>query len=271
MKTTLSLNTGASMPALGFGTWQLTGETCVQAVTKALAVGYRHIDTALMYGNHKEVGQAIKESGIQREQLFITTKVPQDSLQKQDVISTCNLALKELDCEYLDMYLIHWPNHDVPIKETLSAMQELKEQGKVKHIGVSNFTIKHLKDAMNTGIEFSNNQVEFHPSLYQKELLEFCNQNNIILTAYSPLARGEDLNLQEIKNLAEKYNKSAAQVVLNWILKKGISAIPKASNPEYIQENFKALEWDLTPEDIALIDQLGKQNRLVNPGFSEFE
>jgi len=259
------------MPALGFGTWELTGETCVQAVTKALAVGYRHIDTALMYGNHKEVGQAIKNSGIQRKDLFITSKIPRDSLQRQSVINACNLALEELGCKYLDMYLIHWPNREVPIKETLGAMQELKEQGKVKHIGVSNFTIQHLKDAMNTGIQFSNNQVEFHPSLYQKDLQEFCSKNNIILTAYSPLGRGEDLNLKVIENLAQKYNKSKAQVVLNWILQKSVSAIPKAANPEYIQDNFNALAWDLAPKDIVLIDELNQQNRLVNPGFSEFE
>ena len=266
----LSLNTGANMPALGFGTWELTGQTCVQAVTKALAVGYRHIDTALMYDNHKEVGQAIKNSGVQREDLFITSKVWRDSLTSQGIINACNQTLKELDCEYLDMYLIHWPNSDVPIEETLGAMQQLKEQGAVKHIGVSNFSIKHLKDALATGIQFSNNQVEFHPSLYQKELQEFCNQNNIILTAYSPLGRGEDLNLKVIQNLAEKYSKSPAQVVLNWILKKGIAAIPKASNPEYIQDNFMALEWDLAPEAIALIDELNQKNRIVNPGFSEF-
>ena len=238
----LSLNTEASMPALGFGTWELTGQTCVQAVEKALAVGYRHIDTALMYNNHKEVGQAVKNSAVQRKDLFITSKVPRDSLQRKSVISACNLALEELGCKYLDMYLIHWPNREVPIKETLGAMQELKEQGFVKAIGVSNFTIQHLKDALKTGIQFSNNQVEFHPTLYQKELQEFCSQNNIVLTAYSPLGRGEDLNLEGIQNLAEKYSKSTAQIVLNWILKKGIAAIPKASNPEYIQDNFNALE-----------------------------
>jgi len=271
MQTMLSLNTGASMPALGFGTYELTGQTCVQAVTKALGVGYRHIDTALMYGNHREIGQAIKNSGIQREELFITSKVWRDSLQRQNVINACNLALKELACEYLDMYLIHWPNNEVPIEETLGAMQELKEQGLTKAIGISNFGINHLKDALATGIQLSNNQVEFHPSLYQKELREFCSQNNIVLTAYSPLGRGEDLNLKIIQNLAKKYSKSSAQVVLNWILIKGVSVIPKASNPEYIQDNFNALKWDLAPEDVALVDQLDQQNRIVNPGFSNFE
>ena len=137
----LSLNTGASMPALGFGTWKLTGQTCVQAVTEALAVGYRHIDTAFMYGNHKEVGQAIKNSGVQRENLFITSKVWRDSLTSQGVINACNQTLKELGCEYLDMYLIHWPIREVPIKETLNAIQALKEQGLIKAIGVSNFGI----------------------------------------------------------------------------------------------------------------------------------
>lgn len=270
MKKILNLNTGSPIPILGFGTWELTGEECLKSTKKAIEVGYRHIDTAAAYGNHKEVGQAIKESGAKREDLFVTSKLWRDNLKKEAVSDALKLALEELQLDYLDLYLIHWPNLDVPVEETLKAMNELKEQELVKSIGVSNFTINRLQESLDTGIEFSVNQVEFHPTLNQKELLEFCKQNNIILTAYSPIGRGEDLQHPVIQALAKQYEKSSSQVILNWEMQKGIITIPKSSNPEHIKDNFKSLEWDLTAEDVERIDKIDEKNRMVNPDFAEF-
>ncbi|TSC55666.1 MAG: aldo/keto reductase [Parcubacteria group bacterium Greene0714_21] len=224
----LVLNSQASIPMLGFGTWQLVGDTGIKAVAKALGVGYRHIDTADRYGNHKEISQAIELSSLKREDLFITTKIPNTLLSREDVFLSVDRYLQELNTNYIDLLLIHWPNKNIPIAETLGAMRTLKEQGKVKAIGVSNFTIHHLKDAKATGVEVTNNQIELHPTFNQKELREYCAANNIVVTAYSPLGRGQDIGLPLFQELVKKYNSSPAQVILNWILQLGCVAIPKS-------------------------------------------
>lgn len=267
---TLVLNSQANIPMLGFGTWKLVGDTCTKAVAKALEVGYRHIDSADGYGNHTEVGQAIRQSSLKREDIFITTKVPRTFLSRADVLSNVERYLQELNTSYVDLLLIHWPNKDIPIAETLGAMQELREQGKIKAIGVSNFTIHHLKDAQATGVEVTNNQIELHPTFNQKELRAYCAANNIVVTAYSPLGRGQDIGLPLFQELANKYNASPAQVILNWILALGCVAIPKSEFPDQIEDNFKTLNWQLEQADIELISQLLQGERLVNPPHSEF-
>ena len=266
----LPLNAETSIPILGFGVWQLRDDECVQSVLKALEVGFRHIDTADRYGNHAQVAQAIKESGIDRNELFITTKVPPTDIQKETLIADAKRYLEELQMDYVDLLLIHWPNKDIPIQESLEAMQELKQQGLIKAIGVSNFTIRHLEEALATGIEVSNNQVEFHPSLNQKRLKEFCDQHEITITAYSPIAQGQDLELPLIQELATKYDRSPAQVILNWLMAKNIVAIPRSSKPERIEDSFKSTEWELSPEDVQRIDELNTDNRLVMPPHAEF-
>lgn len=266
----LMLNSQASIPVLGFGTWQLVGDTGVKAVAKALEVGYRHIDTADRYGNHKEITQAIRQSLVKREDLFITTKIPQTLLSRENIFLSVDRYLQELNTNYIDLLLIHWPNKNIPIVETLGAMEELKKQGKVKAIGVSNFTIHHLKDAKATGVEVTNNQVELHPTFNQKELREYCQANNIVVTAYSPLGRGQDIGLPLFKDLAKKYNASPAQVILNWILNLGCVAIPKSEYPDQIEDNFKTLNWTLDKDDIELINQLPQAERIVNPPHAEF-
>lgn len=259
------------MPAIGFGTWKLSGDLGKKSVLSALQVGYRHIDTASHYDNHTVIAEAINESGLDREDVFITTKLWMTDYHRDDVYRACQKALTELKSDYIDLYLMHWPDRTIPFEETLKAMNDLKEKGMIKAIGVSNFTINHLKDALKTGVEISVNQVEFHPSLYQKELKEFCDENGIVLTAYSPLAQGQEVELPLMKELGAKYGRSPAQVVLNWILNKGVVAIPKATDLTSIRDNFASQEWDLLAEDIEKIDSLNLKNRVYNPSFSDFD
>jgi len=268
---TLTLKSGKKIPQLGFGTWKLTGQTAADAVKYALEIGYRHIDTADAYGNHFDVAKGIKESGIKREDFFLTSKVFYQNLTPKGIQETGERALKELGVEYLDLFLLHWPNRSVPIFDQLNAMRELKERGLIKAMGVSNYNVHHLKDALESGIEFDINQVEFHPTLNQKELKEFCDKHQIIVTAYSPIGRGEDLKLPAINLLAEKYRVTPSQIILAWLMAKGLVAIPKASGKEHILDNFKSLELELKPEDVGAVDALNINNRVVNPDHSDFE
>jgi diketogulonate reductase-like aldo/keto reductase len=270
MLTQLSLPHNQFMPSLGFGTWKLQGDDCFQAVSKALQVGYRHIDTAHAYQNHVAVGSAIANSSIPREKLFITSKIWRLELSPEQVEPTLIRALQELQTDYLDMYLIHWPNHEVPLAETLLAMDQMRKQGLVKNIGVSNFTIHHLREALKADVQIATNQVEFHPTLNQSELVEFCKLNNISVTAYSPLAQGYDLKLPIVQELSRKYGRPPSQIVLNWILSKDIAAIPRAGNPVYIEENFGATEFAMEPKDLDMLDQQNQDYRVVNPTFAEF-
>ena len=264
----ITLKSGIRMPVIGLGTWKLTGSRCTDAVNKAVRMGYSHIDTADAYGNHEDIGKAI--SSMDRRKLFITSKLWRDSLRHDDAIASCDRFLKELKTSHIDMLLIHWPNKDVPIEETLSAMRVLQEAGKIRGIGVSNFTVRHLKEALETGVQISVNQVEFHPYLNQESLLAFCKENGIAVTAYSPLARGRILGDDIVKGLAEKHGKTPAQVSLRWLVQKGIICIPKASSEEHMMENLRVFGWELDRNDMKALDSLDRGERLINPGFSEF-
>ena len=270
LQTTLKLKSGTSVPALGFGTWQLKGKTCYDSVRYALEVGYKHVDTAAVYENQREVGKAIVDSKLKREELFLTSKIWRSELAASKVRPACEEALADLGMEYIDLYLIHWPDKNIPIAETLEELNKLKTEGKIKHTGVSNFTIHHLKDVLATGVDVECNQVEFHPSLNQSELLAFCNEQKVVLTAYSPIAQGAELKLPEVIRLADKYKRSTSQVILNWIISKGMIAIPRSSTPKHITDNFKTLEWQLAAEDVAAIDKLNTNYRQVDPDFAEF-
>ncbi len=268
----LTLKSGYKIPLLGFGTWQLGGEVAESSVSQALTVGYRHIDTADAYGNHHQVAAAIKKSGLEREEIFLTTKIWRESLGENEVPKAVDRFLEELETDYLDLLLIHWPNKEVPVAETLAAMDKAKKAGKARSVGVSNFTIRHLKEALATGVLIENNQVEFHPSLNQKELKEFCDKEGILLTAYSPLGRGQDLQLPLIQELARKYQRRESQIILNWLISKNIVAIPKSANPQHIEDNFLSLEFQLEASDIAAIDNIqSSHNRVVRPAFAEFD
>lgn len=267
---TVSLQSGRQMPRLGLGTWRLTGSECTTVVRQALDLGYRHIDTADAYGNHAEVGAAI--AGHDREALFITSKVPPSLLEHDDLFATCHRNLQELGTEYLDLYLIHWPNPELPMEPTFEALASLYEQGKVRSVGVSNFIASRLQTALDiSAVPICTNQVEFHPLLYQARLLEFCNSHGVVVTAYSPLGRQKALEHPVVRQVAEQCGKTPAQVCLRWLLQKGLVVIPKASSETRLRENMDVFDWDLPPEVVQQIDELPDQQRLIRMELDEFD
>lgn len=258
---------GGKMPVLGFGTFQSQGDTCRNAVKTALDIGYRHVDTANMYENESAVGQGIKDSGVPRDELFITSKLKMHHLDPDGVRASCENSLRELDIEYLNLLLIHWPEESVPLADTLGAMAELKKEGKIRHLGVSNFTVDWLTRAIAAVDEpIFCNQIEYHPFLSQESISGLCREKGIGVTAYSPLARGQAVTDDRLKAIGRTYNKSAAQVALRWILQQpGTIAIPKGTSAEHIRANFDIFDFELEPNDIITINAIEKDRRLINP------
>jgi 2,5-diketo-D-gluconate reductase B len=265
----VTLKNRVRMPMLGLGTFQSSDSTCTEAVRTALQLGYRHIDTAEMYWNESEIRTAIK--GFEREKLFLTSKVFHNHLHHDDVIAACLGSMHKLAVRYIDLYLIHWPNRNAPMEETFAALKQLHDDGRIRCVGVSNFDIRHLEEAMKASkVDICVDQVEFHPFLYQKELLEFCNKHHIIITAYSPLARGEVYKDKTIIAIGKKHSKTAGQVSLRWLHQKGIVVIPKASTEEHLRENLEIFDFELDEEDMKTLDNM-PQRRLIKPGFAEFD
>lgn len=257
----LKLKTGSEIPQLGFGTWNIEENEVGNKVEFAIDSGYKHIDTA--EGYHNEAGIAKALENYDRKELFITSKVLPSNLNYESVIKACKRSLAKLGLDYLDLYLIHWPNPAISLRETLQAMKYLTEQGLVKNIGVSNFSAYQLKVALKiTPVPITVNQIEFHPWFYQKELLELCNENEVIVEASAPLARTEVLNDETILELAAKYDKSPAQIVLKWEINKGVVPLPKSKSKPHIKENFKLFDWELEAEDIKKIDMIENQKRV---------
>jgi len=247
------LRDGHSMPRLGLGTWQLRGARGTYIVKRAIELGYRLIDTADAYGNHEEIREALK--GFDRSNLFITTKVRRSNLRYHDVIRDCNRSLRELGTEYVDLYLIHWPNEMIPIQETLTAFNELVEDGKIRSIGVSNFTIRHLTDAFQIeGHPITNNQVRFHLYDYDQTLLAFCQKQHIVVTAYSPIGRGRILHNPTLQKMAKKYHRTPAQICLRWCLQKGVAVIPKTSSEDHLKENMDLFNWEIATQDLLTLE-----------------
>ena len=253
------LNNGIEIPYLGLGGYQSPpGETTRRAVRYALKIGYRHIDTAQLYANETDVGRAVLESGISREEIFITTKVWNSYQGYDSTLQACEGSLRRLGLSYVDLYLIHWPVEGVS-DETWRAMIKLWRQGKAHAIVVSDYSISQLRDLLqNSDIVPAVNQVEFHPFLYQQELLRFCKINRIQLEAYSPLTRAKRLNHQNILDVAKKYGKTPAQVLIRWILQHDIIAIPKSIHEERIHENSQVFSFRLEPEDMKLLNSLNE-------------
>jgi methylglyoxal/glyoxal reductase len=259
LKSGILLNNGVEIPRLGLGVYQTPpGESTFRAVKYALNIGYRHIDTAWLYDNEKDVGRAVLESGIHREEIFITTKVWNSDQGYRSTLKACEKSLGRLGLSYIDLYLIHWPVQGKN-KDTWRAMIQLLKEGKTRAIGVSNYEIFHLQEIIqNFDAVPSVNQVEFHPFLYQKRLLEFCKNNNIQLEAYSPLTRGQRLNHLTVIHLAKKYGRTSAQILIRWNLQHDLVVIPKSKNENRIRENSQVFDFQLEEEDMELLNSLNE-------------
>lgn len=252
---------------LGLGTWQNKGENCRKSVIHALNIGYKHIDTAQAYENEEYVGAGIEDSSVDRDEIFLASKVWISNLKPEDVISSTEESLEKLGTDYVDLMYVHWPSGEYSGKETLEALQSLKERGLIKNIGISNFEVPQIEEALNH-VDVYANQIEMHPLLPQEEIREFCEENGVEVVAYSPLARGEVFNIREIQEVAKKHGVSEAQVSLAWIMEKGVTPIPKASTEDHIEDNFKARELELDEEDVEKIDSINGEERMVDPGFA---
>jgi methylglyoxal/glyoxal reductase len=252
-----TLNDGNRMPWLGLGVYRLAaGASCVRAVTHALSVGYRHIDTAALYGNEEDVGRAVRESGIPRSEVFVVTKLWNSDQGYASAIKACNTSLARLKLDYIDLYLIHWPESGRRL-DSWRALVELRKQGKCRSIGVSNYTIAHLKELLaGSDVKPAVNQVEFSPFLYQRGLLEFCRQHGMQLEAYCPLTRGEKLGDLTVGGIARRHGKTPAQVLLRWALQHEVVVIPKSGNPARITENAGLFDFTLDERDMSALDAL---------------
>jgi len=284
IETKLTLNDGHLIPQLGLGVWQSrAGATCEAAVLAALEAGYRHVDTAAMYGNEESVGVAIRSSGIPRENIFVTTKLwNSDHGNPERALDT---SLRKLKMDYVDLYLIHYPVRER--RQSWRALEMLEAQGKARSIGVSNFTIRHLTELLaETKTVPAVNQVEFHPYLYQRDLLDFCAGKGIVVEAYSPLTKGAKLNDPKLVAIAKKYSqtgsqpaasrsplpfvnklsrrsetKSTAQILIRWALQRGLAVIPKSANRRRIFENADVFDFEITAADMQLLDRFNEELR----------
>jgi diketogulonate reductase-like aldo/keto reductase len=264
------LNNGLEMPWLGFGVFKLgDGQEVERAVRYALETGYRSIDTASVYGNERGVGKAIRESGIPREDIFLTTKVWNDDQRKRRTLAAFEESLKRLETEYVDLYLVHWPVKGC-YQETWQVMEEIYQSGRAKAIGVSNFQIHHLEDILRDSQTVpSVNQIEFHPFLVQPKLLRFCQSHEIQVEAWSPLMQGRIVTEQTVQKLAEKYTKTPAQIALRWDLQHKVVTIPKSAHPNRIAENAQIFDFQLSEADMNVLDALDEGKR-VGPDPNSF-
>lgn len=267
---TYQLNNGTGIPCVGFGTWQTpSGEVTVNSVKKAIESGYRHIDTAAAYKNEGSVGQALKESGADRGDLFITSKLWNTERGYEKTKAAFEQTLKELDTDYLDLYLIHWPanakqfdNWEEINMETWKAMTELYQAGKIKAIGVSNFKTHHLEALMAAEVKPMVNQIEYHIGHTQDDIVEFCQKHDILIEAWSPIGSGRLLEDGSLKGIARKYDKSVAQLAIRYVLQNNVLPLPKSVTPERIEQNTQLFDFMISDEDMATLDAL------ENVGFS---
>ncbi len=265
--TTLDVQ-GIEIPKLGLGTWQLGGEDCVEAVRDAIELGYRHIDTARAYGNEAQVGQGIHDSGRNRDEIFLTTKLWYTDLRAIGVHDQVEQSLRDLRTEHIDLLLIHWPNRRVPLAETLTAMLDARDAGRVRHLGVANFPSALLREALELA-PLVCNQIEYHPYLAQPQVLRAVRDHGLMATAYSPLAQGAVLRDGVIADIAEAHDRTPAQVALRWLLDQPqVAAVPKASSREHRATNLEVFDFELSDEERARIASLARGYRTIDPPWA---
>lgn len=259
-----SLNNGVQMPLLGLGVYDMYKKEAEQAVLWALETGYRLIDTASMYRNETEIGNAVNQSGINREDLFITTKVNNTDQGYEKTLKAFDTSLQKLNMDYVDLYLVHWPVKYTR-KFTWKALERLYHEGRVRAIGVANYLIPFLEELSHESTEVPMvNQVEFSPYLYLEDLVKYCRERQIQLQAYSPLVRGQRMSDSKLLNIAEKYQKTPAQIILRWALQLGVSTIPKSSNLDRIRENFAVFDFEISEQDMLYINTFNENFRVVD-------
>jgi 2,5-diketo-D-gluconate reductase B len=261
---------GAKIPAIGLGTWELRGRTCARLVEQAVRLGYRHIDTAQVYENEREVGEGLRASGIKRDDVFVTTKVWTMHFAPNDLERSTKESLVKLRLSEVDLLLLHWPNPQVPLQETLGALAHVKQLGMARHIGVSNFTVALIEQAVAACPEpLVCDQVEYHPYLDQTKVREACAGHGMALVAYSPVAKGRVKNDETLARIGRSHGKTAAQVCLRWLVQQNVSAIPRTSRIERLSENIDIFDFVLSDDEMHLISQMrSAKARLTDFGFA---
>ena len=261
---------GAKIPAIGLGTWELRGRSCARLVEQALRLGYRHVDTAQVYENEREVGDGLRASGVRREEVFITTKVWTSHFAPHDLERSAKESLIRLRVSEVDLLLLHWPNPRVPLSETLDALAHVRKLGMARHVGVSNFTVALIDEAVaKCSAPLVCNQVEYHPYLDQTKVRNACARHGMAVVAYSPLAKGRIKNDETLAQVGQTHGKTAAQVCLRWLVQQNVSAIPRTSRIERLSENIDIFDFALSPDEMHLISQMAStKGRLTDFGFA---
>lgn len=261
---------GARIPSIGLGTWELRGRACARIVEQALRLGYRHVDTAQIYENEREVGEGMRASGVRRSEVFVTTKIWTNHFAPNDLLRAAKESLARLRMTEVDLLLLHWPNPQVPLEETLGALAQAKQLGLTRHIGVSNFTVALLEQAVAICTEpLVCDQVEYHPFLDQAKVRAACAEHGLALVAYSPVAKGHVKDSEALSRIGARYDKTAAQVGLRWLVQQDVIAIPRTSRVERLSENINVFDFALTDEEMDEIFALGtRAGRLTDGGFS---
>ena len=252
-----TLPSGDEMPIVGAGTWDLDGDTVRDSVRAALDAGYTHIDTAEGYMNEAEIGEVLAE--YERENVFLTSKVLPSNLNYGSVIESCEASLDRLGTDYLDLYLIHWPNPAISLRETLHAMERLRDRGKIRNVGVSNFSAYQLDTARHVSdVPIAVNQIEFHPWFQRPELVDYCREADVVVEAAAPLARAEIFADDTVQELADEYGKTPAQIVLRWAVESDVVLLPKSSSPDHVRANIALFDWELDEADVRRLDSLDR-------------